>query len=329
MSSISLAVTGAAGNIAYALLPRLGELLQDTETTLSLRLLEVESRMHALEGVVMELEDCAFPFIDEIIYTSNAEEAFFDVDYALLIGAMPRVQGMQRSDLLKANAGVFKEQGTALNKVADRNCQVLVVGNPCNTNAYLTMRFAPDLAKKNFFAMSMLDQNRAYAQLASILDISINQIDNLCVWGNHSDTMFADYFNALLDGQPLIEQFRKKEVLLREKYLPTVASRGSEVIKMRGSSSAASAANAALDSMIMLIDKNPDYGMFSIAICSSGEYGAKPGSIVSYPCQFDASGSLSVVSGLTHNDFAQGKLDASFAEIAQEIAQVESLLTTL
>ena len=319
MPKINLTVTGAAGQIAYALLPRLGDVIaaQDN-TSLSLRLLEVPGRLSALEGVVMELEDCAFPFIDEIVYTADPAVAFADADYALLIGAMPRSKGMSRADLLTANAGIFKEQGAVLNAVASRDCKVLVVGNPCNTNATIAMRAAPELSNHNFYALSMLDQHRAYAQLAQALSVSVADIDNLCVWGNHSDTMFADFYHARIEGDDFMSRFAEKESWCREVFIPSVAVRGSEVIKMRGASSALSAANAALDTLFLLIDRDPDLGMFSLGVCSDGEYGAVPGTVVSYPCYFKEDGSLCIVEGVAHNAYAQSCLDKSFQEIAAE-----------
>lgn len=319
MSRINITVTGAAGQIAYALLPRLGEMASVQEdVSFSLRLLEVPGRLDALTGVMMELEDCAFPFIDEIICTADPKEAFADTHYALLIGAMPRSKGMTRADLLSANAGIFREQGAVLNAVADRNCQVLVVGNPCNTNAYLTMQAAPDLPKDHFFAMSMLDQHRAYGQLAKGLGVSVAEIDNLCVWGNHSDTMVADFYHATVAGVPIMEKYPEKETWCKETLLPTVATRGSEVIKMRGASSALSAANAALDSLFLLMDRDPDLGIFSLGVYSRGEYGAKPGTIVSYPCHFTEEGKLEIVQGLVHNEFIQTRLAKTFEELARE-----------
>ncbi len=320
MSRINVTVTGAAGQIAYALLPRLAEMASIREdTTFSLRLLEVPSRLDALTGVMMELEDCAFPFVDEIICTADPKVAFADTHYALLIGAMPRSKGMSRADLLTANAGIFREQGAVLNAVADGNCQVLVVGNPCNTNAYLTMQAAPDLPKDNFFAMSMLDQHRAYAQLAKGLGVSVADIDHLCVWGNHSDTMYADFYHATVSGVSFMEGFADKEAWCQETLLSSVAMRGSEVIKMRGASSALSAANAALDTLFMLMDRDPDLGVFSLGVYSRGEYGATAGTIVSYPCRFTNVGKLEIVRGLTHNDFAQARLENTFQELAHEV----------
>lgn len=320
MTRINVTVTGAAGQIAYALLSRLGEIASVREnTTFSLRLLEVSSRLDALSGVMMELEDCAFPFIDEMVCTADPTVAFADAHYALLIGAMPRSKGMTRADLLTANAGIFREQGAVLNAVADRNCQVLVVGNPCNTNAYLTMQAAPDLPKDNFFAMSMLDQHRAYAQLAKGLGVSVADIDNLCVWGNHSDTMYADFYHATVAGVPFMEDYSDKEAWCQDALLSSVAMRGSEVIKMRGASSALSAANAALDTLFLLMDRDPDLGAFSLGVYSRGEYGATPGTIVSYPCRFTDSGKLEIVQGLRHNDFAQARLKNTFQELAREV----------
>ena len=325
MSTINITVTGAAGQIAYALLPRLGEIASvRQDTTISLRLLEVSSRLDALTGVKMELEDCAFPFIEEIICTADPKVAFADTHYALLIGAMPRSKGMTRADLLTANAGIFREQGAVLNAVADRDCKVLVVGNPCNTNAYITMQAAPDLPKDNFYAMSMLDQHRAYAQLALGLGVSVADIDNLCVWGNHSDTMVADFYHATVAGVPFMEKYAQQESWCLETLLPTVATRGSEVIKMRGASSALSAANAALDTLFLLIDRDPDLGAFSLGVHSRGEYGATPGTVVSYPCRFSSEGKLEIVQGLDHNDFIRVRIEKSFQEITHEVASLSS-----
>lgn len=325
MSVINVTVTGAAGQIAYALLPRLGEMASvGKDTTFSLRLLEVPSRLDALTGVVMELEDCAFPFIDEIVCTDDPRVAFAGAQYALLIGAMPRSKGMTRADLLTANASIFQEQGAILNEVADRNCQVLVVGNPCNTNAFITMQAAPNLPKDNFFAMSMLDQHRAYAQLAKGLGVSVADIDNLCVWGNHSDTMYADFYHATVAGIPFMEGYAEKESWCRESFLPSVAMRGSEVIKMRGASSALSAANAALDTLFLLMDRDPELGCFSLGCYSRGEYGATPGTIVSYPCHFTNEGKLEIVRDLLHNDFANACLDKTFQELAREVESMSN-----
>ena len=322
MNIVNVTVTGAAGQIAYALLPRLGELLTHPDMLISLRLLDIEPCMQTLQGVVMELEDCALPFIHNIIYTADPKVAFDNTHYAVLIGARPRSKGMQRADLLQVNAAIFKEQGKVINDVASRDCMTLVVGNPCNTNAYIAMISAPDMPNGQFFAMSMLDQHRATFQMAHALSVPLSSVENMCVWGNHSNTMFADFYHASIAGQSFLPQYADRESWFQNTFIPSVATRGSEVINMRGSSSAASAANATLDTLIALIDKDSTQGPFSLAVCSQGEYGATPGTIVSYPCHFDASGSIQVVADIQHNDFAQARMAASFAEIAQEAESI-------
>lgn len=325
MSTINIAITGAAGNMAYALLPRLGELLLDLQASISLRLLEVTPALGALEAVKMELEDCAYPFLDEIICTSNTDEAFKGADWIILIGAKPRGKGMERADLLRENAQIFKHQGESINQHASRDVKVLVVGNPCNTNAYITKHFAPDLPATAFYSLSMLDQHRAYTQLATKMSIGCDRIENLCVWGNHSATgMYVDYANALVDEAPLLSHYNDNQ-WLETQLQELVSQRGAAVINARGSSSAASAANAVIDTIVTLIDKDPDQGRFSLGVVSSGEYGAIPGLIVSYPCQFEADGELKIVEGLEHSKSGKAKLEAAFAELAAEVDQVRAM----
>lgn len=326
MTLLNITVTGAAGNIAYALLPRLGELLFDMDTKIHLRLLEIEPMLGALEGVRMELDDCAYPFLEDIVVTADPKEAFKDTDWAILIGARPRGKGMERSDLLKANARIFQDQGKVLNECAKRTVKVLVVGNPCNTNAYVAMQSAPDLPRSAFYAMTMLDQHRATTQLAKKIGVSCDLIDNVVVYGNHSSTMYADYVNASCRGKAIGELIADKQ-WLRETFLPMIAGRGAEVIKARGLSSAASAANAIIDTLIMLIDADADQGLFSLGVCSEGAYGSKPGTIVSLPCCFNDVGVLEVLEDIKHDAFAQGKLDATFKELADEAEAVGAFLT--
>ncbi len=324
MAIINLSVTGAAGNIAYALLPRLGELLFDIDTKIHLRLLEIDPMLDSLEGVRMEIEDCAYPFISDIVCTSDPKVAFADTHWAVLIGARPRGKGMERSDLLKANAAIFQEQGRAINEVADKNVKVLVVGNPCNTNAYIVKQHAPDISPANFYAMTMLDQHRASAMLAKKLNVSCDCIENMVVWGNHSQSMYADFQHATCNGKPIVEVVNDLD-WLQQSFVSSVAQRGAEVIKARGSSSAASAANAILDTLIMLIDADSDQGVFSLAVNSNGEYGAVEGTVVSYPCYFDEFGQLKVLKNIEHDAFAQQKLELTFKELADELAAVDAL----
>ncbi|MEC8882821.1 MAG: malate dehydrogenase [Pseudomonadota bacterium] len=321
---LTITITGAAGQIGYALLPRLGELLFDVDTKIVLKLHDLDVCMPALKAVAMELEDCAFSWIDKIVVTSNLKEAFDGCQMAVLIGAKPRQKGMERAELLKQNGLIFKEQGAALNQYADKNIQVLVVGNPCNTNAYVCLNHARDIPSHRFYSMSMLDQNRAYSFLAKQYDLDIAMIENLCIWGNHSPTMYTDYERALYNGKPILEYIQDRQWLandLQEK----VANRGSEVIAARGASSSASAANAIIDSLIVLVDSEQGYGSFSMGVYSNGEYGAQPGTIVSYPCHYDSKGRLRVVPNISLDAATQKRIAHSFAEISNEAALCRDL----
>ena len=323
-STLKLTITGAAGQIAYALLPRLGELLINVESKIDLRLCDTESQLPALHALSMELDDFACPWIEKITCTSNLKDAFEGCELAILIGARPRTLGMERSDLLVANGEIFSEQGRALNAYADQNVKVLVVANPCNTNAYICMNHAKDIPSHRFFSMSMLDQNRAYAFMAKQYDLELAMIENLCVWGNHSPSMYVDFQRATYDGQPIIERIQDHSWFAND-YQTLVAQRGSEVIKARGSSSAASAANAIIDNVALLLDQNQCYGNFSMGVCSHGEYGAQPGTIVSYPCVYNAKGELSIVEHIDLDPIAQQRIALSFEEIANEANQCRSL----
>ena len=321
MKTLIVTVTGAAGQIAYSFLPRLGEILNDPEVKIDLRLLEIDQALPRLEGVIMELEDCALPFIESIRYGSSEEEMFDGTEMAVFIGAMPRGSGMQRSDLLTVNGAIFQRQGIVLNQRAASHVQALVVGNPCNANAYVLSKNAPDIPERQVFAMSMLDQNRAYGQIAKKTNARLDDIEDLCVWGNHSDTMFADFAQAKIYGKPLTEIVRDDE-WLKGDFLDLVAKRGSAVIQARGSSSACSAANAAIDTLAWLMDKSPVAGAQSIGMVSQGEYGSQPGNVVSFPCQFDSEGQLYVVPDLVHDEFAQSRLARTFAELAEEVQTI-------
>ena len=323
-NTLKLTITGAAGQIAYALLPRLGELLINIESKIDLRLCDVESALPALNAVAMELEDFACPWIEKITCTSDLKVAFEGCELAILIGAKPRSAGMERGDLLVANGAIFSEQGRALNAYADQNIKVLVVANPCNTNAYICMNHAKDIPSHRFFSLSMLDQNRAYAFMAKQYELEIAMIENLCVWGNHSPTMYVDYQRATYDGVPIIERVQDHAWLANE-YQTLVAQRGTKVIEARGSSSAASAANAIIDNVALLLDQNQSYGPFSMGVCSHGEYGAQPGTIVSYPCVYDAKGELSIIEHIDLDPVAQQRVTASFDEIAEEANQCRAL----
>ena len=321
MKKISITVTGAAGQIAYAFLPRIGEILSDPEIKIDLRLLELEAALPRLEGVIMELEDCAFPFIDSIRYGSNMEEAFDGCELGVLIGASPRTKGMQRADLLKANGSIFQTQGQILNSRAATGFKALIIGNPCNANAYVLSKNAPDIPATSIYAMSMLDQNRAYAKIAKKTNATLEDIEDLCVFGNHSDTMFVDFEHAKVYGKPLREVVRDDE-WLRGAFLEEVAMRGSEVIQARGSSSACSAASAAIDTLAWLDDASPSSGPQSLGVVSQGEYGSQVGNVVSFPCVFQSDGTLGVVQGLEHDEFAQSKLANTFAELAEEVRTI-------
>lgn len=321
--TITITVTGAAGQIAYSLLPRLGDLLVDVDTKIILKLLDIEPAMPMLQAVAMELEDCAMSWLSQVVITSDEKTAFEGCQLALLIGASPRKKGMERADLLRVNGAIFQSHGDAINQYAANDVRVLVVGNPCNTNAYICMNHARDVPSHRFYSLSMLDQNRACAHLAKQFSLDISLIENLCVWGNHSLSMYVDYERALYDGKPLIEQV--DQAWLANDYQTLVAQRGGAVIAARGASSAASAANAVLDASIMLLDATLVYGAFSMGVCSHGEYGARPGTIVSYPCQYDSKGNLAVVEHIELDAVAQKRISASFDEIAAEADLCRSL----
>ncbi|HJN38069.1 MAG TPA: malate dehydrogenase [Gammaproteobacteria bacterium] len=320
--TIKVAITGAAGHIGYALLFRIasGQMF-GLDQPVELSLLELESVLPALKGLQMELEDCAFPLLHKITITSDPLVGFKDADWALLVGSVPRKQGMERSDLLKINANVFKAQGQALNEVASRNVKVFVVGNPCNTNAMIAQNHAPDLNQHHFYAMTMLDENRAKAQIAIKSNKPVESVKNMIIWGNHSATQFPDFMNAKIDGQPVTDIIHDNEWLHAE-FIKTVQQRGAAVIKARGASSAASAANAVVDAVkaIHLGSSTP----FSVGVYSDGQYGAKEGLNVSYPC-ISVNGKVEVLTDWKHDEFSHQLIQRSFDELAEEQKIVQDL----
>jgi malate dehydrogenase len=321
---VRVAVTGAAGQIGYSLLFRIasGSML-GPDTKVILQLLEITPALKALEGVKMELDDCAFPLLDSVVCTDDANVAFGDADVALLVGAMPRKAGMERSDLLTANGGIFKPQGAALSASAKRDVKVLVVGNPANTNALIAQQNAPDLAPGRFTAMTRLDHNRAISQLAARTGRPVTSVTNMTIWGNHSVTQYPDLFHAKVDGANAYELVGD-HAWVDGTYIPTVAKRGAAIIEARGASSAASAANAAVDHIRSWTLGTAPGDWVSMAVPSDGSYGVPEGLISSFPCTC-ANGEYSIVQGLDIDDYSRGKIDASAAELAEERDAVREL----
>ncbi len=321
---VRVAVTGAAGQISYSLLFRIasGDMLGKDQPII-LQLLEITPALEALKGVAMELEDCAFPLVDDIVQTDDAKVAFKDADYALLVGARPRGPGMERKDLLEANAAIFSAQGQAINEVASRDIKVLVVGNPANTNALIAQRNAPDIDPRQFTAMTRLDHNRAMAQLGNKLGKSINDVKKMTIWGNHSSTQYPDLHHCEVDGKPAIDQVEQD--WYENDYIPTVQQRGAAIIKARGASSAASAANAAVDHMRSWALGSDDGDWVSMGIYSDGSYGIQEGLIYSYPCVCK-NGDWEIVQGLEVNDFSRERMTATETELAEERDAVKHLL---
>ena len=321
---VRVAVTGAAGQIGYSLLFRIasGSML-GPDTPVILQLLEITPALGALNGVKMELDDCAFPLLAGVVCTDDANTAFGDADVALLVGAMPRKAGMERSDLLSANGGIFKPQGKALSDSAKKDIKILVVGNPANTNALIAMNNAPDLAPGRFTAMTRLDHNRAVSQLAQRTGTTVNDVTNMTIWGNHSVTQFADLYHAKVNGQNAHDMVND-HAWYADTYLPTVAKRGAAIIEARGASSAASAANAAVDHIRSWTLGTAEGDWVSMAIPSDGSYGVPEGIISSFPCTCK-DGKYSIVQGLDINEFSRGKIDASVAELIEERDAVKDL----
>ncbi len=322
---VSVAVTGAAGQIGYSLLFRIasGEMLGPDQPVI-LRLIEIEPAMTALEGVVMELQDCAFPLLKGIVPTADLAEGFKGVSWALLVGSVPRKAGMERKDLLGINGKIFTGQGRAIQDNAASDVRTLVVGNPCNTNCLIAMNNAPDVPKDRWFAMTKLDENRAKSQLAIKAGVDVTEVKDLAIWGNHSSTMYPNYFDAKIAGKPVTDVIAD-DTWMRETFIPTVQQRGAAIIKARGSSSAASAANAALDTVRNIVNPTAADDTFSVAICSDGQYGIEKGLMFSYPIKSDGS-SLTVQEGRTLNEFSQQKVKATEQELKEEKAMVADLL---
>lgn len=322
---VRVAVTGAAGQISYSLMFRIaaGEMLGGDQPII-LQSLEITPVMKALEGVAMELDDCAFPLLRGIQLSDDPKVAFKDVDYALLVGAKPRGPGMERSDLLAANGGIFKVQGKALNDHASRKIKVIIVGNPANTNAWTAMKYAPDLNPRNFTAMTRLDHNRALAQLAAKLSVPVTSIKKLAIWGNHSTTQYPDLHHALVDGKPVMP--RIDQAWYEKTYIPKVAKRGAEVIAARGASSAASAAGAAIDHMRDWSMGTPSDDWTSMVVPSDGSYGIPKGLMYSFPVTCKK-GEWSIVQGLAINDFSRARMEATQKELEEERDAVQKLLS--
>jgi len=324
---IRVAVTGAAGQIGYSLLFRIASgAAFGPEQPVILHLLEIpdEKAMAALKGVCMELEDCAFPLLKGIVATSSLDEAFKGVNWALLVGAVPRKAGMERKDLLGINGKIFTGQGQAIAKNAASDVRVLVVGNPCNTNALIAASNAAGVPKNRFFAMTALDENRAKTQLAQKASVDVTAVTNLAIWGNHSATMYPDFYNTKINGRPVPEVISHTEWLEKD-FIATVQQRGAAIIKARGLSSAASAANAACNTVYKLTHPTPAGDWFSVGVYSDGSYGIEKGLIFSYPIRTNGT-DYEIVQGVPLNDFSKAKIAATEAELKEEKALVAELI---
>lgn len=323
---ITISVTGAAGQLAYAFLFRIASgAVFGPDQPINLRLIEIEPALPALGGVVMELDDCAFPLLREVVATTDVDEGFRGANWAVLIGAVPRKAGMERGDLLEINGKVFTDQGRAIGANGAPGVKTFVVGNPCNTNALIAMANAGGLPAENFFAMTRLDENRAKSQLAQKAGVEVAAVTNLCIWGNHSATQYPDFTNAKIDGKPVPEVITDSEWLVGE-FISTVQQRGAAIIKARGVSSAASAANAVVDTMVSLTTPTPQGDWHSVAVCSDGSYGIDAGLIASMPIRTKSDGSWEVVQGVPVDDFSRGKIDASVKELREEREAVKALM---
>jgi malate dehydrogenase len=324
---IRVAVTGAAGQIGYSLLFRIASgAAFGPDQPVILHLIEIpdEKAMNALNGVVMELDDCAFPLLKGIVPTSDLNEGFRSVNWALLVGAVPRKQGMERKDLLGINGKIFTGQGNAIAKNAASDVRVLVVGNPCNTNSLIAANNAPGVPKDRFFAMTALDENRAKSQLAKKANVDVTAITNLAIWGNHSATMYPDFFNAKINGR-LVPEIISDSAWLEKDFISTVQQRGAAIIKARGLSSAASAANAAVNTVYKLTHPTPAGDWFSVAVHSDGSYGIEKGLIFSYPIRSNGT-NFEIVQSVPLNDFSQAKIAATENELKEEKSLVTDLL---
>ena len=322
---ITVAVTGAAGQIGYSLLFRLAAgYVFGPHQPVSLSLIEIEPGMGALKGVMKELDDCAFPLLHSMRATTDLNEGFSGVNWALLVGSVPRKAGMERGDLLGINGKIFIGQGQAIDRNAADDCRVLVVGNPCNTNCWIAMQQAKRLPKKNFFAMTRLDENRAKSQLAHKANVHSSVVTNLAIWGNHSATQYPDFYNAKIKGRPATDVIGHVEWLQGD-FIKTVQQRGAEIIKARGASSAASAANAAIDTVRSLTNPTHATDWHSVAVCSDGSYGIEEGLVFSYPIRSNGK-EWEIVQGVPINEFSQQRIDATEAELKEERDAVKGLV---
>ena len=325
-SPVKVAVTGAAGQIGYSLLFRIASgSMFGPEQLVELHLIEIPQALTALEGVVMELQDCAFPLVSSVVPTADLAEGFGGVNWALLVGSVPRKQGMERKDLLGINGKIFTSQGQAIEKNAGADVRVLVVGNPCNTNCLIAMNNAKGVPADRWFAMMRLDENRAKSQLATKASTHVTEVTNLTIWGNHSATQYPDFYNAKIRGKPVPVVISDEE-WLKGPFISTVQQRGAAIIKARGSSSAASAANAVVATVRSLTTPTPAGDWHSVAICSDGSYGVEKGLMSSFPIRTTAGDSWEIVQNVPINDFSREKINASVNELKQEKSLVSELL---
>ena len=323
---IKIAITGAAGQIGYSLLFRIASgAIFGPDQPVDLNLIEIEPGMKALQGVKMELDDCAFPLLNNIVTTCDLAEGFRGANWALLVGSVPRKQGMERGDLLGINGKIFIGQGKAIQDNAASDVRILVVGNPCNTNCWIAKENAPDIPADRWFAMTRLDENRAKAQLAQKAGVHVSEVTNMTIWGNHSSTQYPDFYNAKISGKPATEVITD-EAWLKNEFIPVVQKRGAAIIEARGLSSAASAANAAMETVRTLVTPTPAGDWFSVGVCSDGSYGTPKGTITSLPIRSDGK-NWEVVQGLDINEFSRAKIDASNAELLDEKKAISEIFS--
>jgi malate dehydrogenase len=325
-SPIKVAITGAAGQIGYALVFRVASgAMFGPDQPVALHLIEIPAGFEALKGVVMELDDCAFPLLKNVVATTDLAEGFKDVNWALLVGSVPRKAGMERGDLLGINGKIFIGQGQAIEKNAAKDVRILVIGNPCNTNCLIAMNNAKSIPPERWFAMTRLDENRAKAQLAQKAGVEVTEVTNMTIWGNHSATQYPDAYNAKIKGRSAAE-VAGDEAWVKETFIPAVQQRGAAIIKARGSSSAGSAANAIVDTVRSLTADTADGDWHSVAVCSDGSYGVEKGLICSFPIRTKG-GKWAIVQDVPLNEFGRAKTDASVAELKEEKALVAELIS--
>ena len=322
---IRVAVTGAAGNIGYALLFRIASgAMFGPDQPVALNLIEIQPALEALKGVVMELDDCAFPLLKDVVATTDLDEGFKDVNWACLVGSVPRKAGMERADLLSINGKVFTGQGKAIARNAAADVRILVVGNPCNTNCLIAMNNAEGVPNDRWFAMTMLDENRAKTQLAQKAGVDVTEVTNMTIWGNHSATQYPDFYSAQIGGKSAAEVI-DDEAWFKDEFIPNVQKRGAAIIAARGSSSAASAANGIVDAVRKIVTPTPVGDSISMCICSDGSYGTIPGLITSLPVRSDGR-KVEVVQGIEINEFSRAKIDATVQELEDEREAVKGLI---